>query len=115
MSNLRKSLWRSVLGLRCPRCREGRVFRSLWAAHAACPTCGLAFAREPGYWLGAMYVSYGFAAVLTAPCYVAGILGGWPLSRVLLACAILLACAAPWMFRYARVVWLHLDRWMDPV
>lgn len=24
-----------------------------------CPTCGLHFNREPGYFLGAMYISYG--------------------------------------------------------
>src|SRR4051812_24822754 len=48
---------------RCPRCRDGRIFRaSLWrgflAMHDVCPVCGLKFDREPGYFLGAMYFSY---------------------------------------------------------
>ena len=31
--------------------------------HDRCPACGLKFEREPGYYLGAMYVSYGLALV----------------------------------------------------
>jgi len=29
-----------------------------------CPACGLRFNREPGYFLGAMYISYGMALAL---------------------------------------------------
>ena len=29
--------------------------------HEYCPVCGLKFEREEGYFLGAMYISYGLA------------------------------------------------------
>ena len=56
-----------IVGKRCPRCREGQVFRSTWVMHEDCPTCGLDFDRgEPGYFTGAMYVSYALAIPLIA-------------------------------------------------
>ena len=44
----------AILHERCPRCREGAIFRcSLWrgwlAMNEHCQVCGLKFEREPGY------------------------------------------------------------------
>ncbi len=39
--------------------------------HDECPSCGLRFNREPGYFLGAMYVSYGLALVAIGALSVA--------------------------------------------
>ena len=48
-----------ILARRCSRCRQGPVFRSTWIMNDDCPTCALDFDRgEPGYFTGAMYVSY---------------------------------------------------------
>ena len=52
----------SILQQRCPRCRRGKVFRySVFRGfpkmHERCPVCDLKFEREPGYFLGAMYIS----------------------------------------------------------
>ena len=69
-----------ILRQRCPRCRTGNifpysVFRGFPRMHERCPACGLKFEREPGYFLGAMYVSYGLGI---------GIIGSrfaiWPVS-----------------------------------
>ncbi len=54
----------------CPRCREGKIFRrSVWLfppMHERCPACGLKFEREAGYFLGAMYISYGLGLGIIA-------------------------------------------------
>src|ERR1700758_1848087 len=55
-----------ILHQLCPRCRTGKIFRSsLYRGfprmHERCPACDLKFHREPGYFLGAMYISYGMA------------------------------------------------------
>ena len=52
----------------CPRCRSARIFRkSIFAGfprmQEQCPRCGLKFEREQGYFLGAMYISYGLALI----------------------------------------------------
>ena len=104
----------AMLTQRCPRCRHGAVFAGLFRMHAQCPVCGLVFEREPGYFTGAMYLSYGLALLATAPVWLPMALLGRPLGEVLLAAGGLLIVGSPWLFRYSRVLWLHLDHAIDP-
>src|SRR3712207_1948885 len=69
----------SILSQRCPRCRTGHIFRGAVTMNDPCPTCGLVFRREEGYFIGALYVSYTLsAAVLTALYFTAAaLLRGW--------------------------------------
>src|ERR1700686_190132 len=58
-----------ILCQRCPRGRAGSIFRySIFRGfpkmQERCPVCDLKFEREPGYFLGAMYVSYGLGIVI---------------------------------------------------
>jgi hypothetical protein len=80
-----------------------------------CPSCGLLFNREPGYFLGAMYISYGLALALF---FVFGaILWGlthWRLDKVAI-CAVLFAVPfAPMLTFLSRVLWIYLDQTIDP-
>jgi uncharacterized protein (DUF983 family) len=104
----------AIVAQRCPRCLQGRVFVTLFRMHAQCPLCGLAFEREPGYFIGAMYLSYGVALLVTAPVWLAMVWFGRSLGEVLLVIGPLLIVGSPWLFRDARVLWLHLDQAFDP-
>ncbi len=86
----------------------------LFHMHAQCPVCGLPFEREPGYFVGAMYLSYGVALLATAPVWLTMMWLRRSLGEVLLAIGPLLLVGAPWLFRYARVLWLYLDQAVDP-
>jgi len=83
--------------------------------HHACPVCGHVFEREPGYFVGAMYVSY----ALAIPAYLTvwGILGlllpGWSDPAILALALPLFVPLAPILFRYARIIWMHLDLAID--
>jgi hypothetical protein len=84
--------------------------------HPRCPVCRLDFEPEPGYFTGAMYISYALAvpivAGLTVLVYrVAPDLP--PLWAVLLAGALFVP-VVPAVFRASRVLWIHLDRTIDP-
>src|SRR5437660_1114748 len=61
-----RSRWRAILGQRCPRCLEGKVYAGALRMHDRCPACGHRFQREPGYFLGAMYISYPLSIVVIA-------------------------------------------------
>jgi uncharacterized protein (DUF983 family) len=102
--------------MRCPRCREGRVFRSLWSMHERCPACGLLFLRETGYFTGAMYFSYGIGipiiAAFTGIIYL--IAPGWELWQDILLAWVFFLPLVPWVFRISRVLWIHMDRYFDP-
>ncbi len=74
-----------------------------------CPYCGLQFEIEPGYFVGAMYVSYavsgGVALVLGFLLYyLLGDPEGWVYASVIAPTMVLIA---PVNFRFSRVVWLH--------
>jgi uncharacterized protein (DUF983 family) len=106
----------TILRLRCPACGEGAVFRGTFTMNELCPTCGLRFLREPGYFLGAMYFSYGMAipliALLTLGAYL--VFPRWRLHYLVLLAWVIFLPMAPLVYRYSRVMWIHLDRYMDP-
>jgi uncharacterized protein (DUF983 family) len=106
----------AILRLLCPRCRRGRVFRGLFAMHPACPACGHRFEREPGYFVGAMYFSYGLAVVIyLAIAFLLHLVLPGRSDWVILAAALpAFLPFVPLLFRYGRVLWMHLDWTVDP-
>ena len=97
-------------------CFEGRVFTGPFRMKEHCDICGVRFEREQGYFLGAMYFSYPAACALIAACaFVLSLffpaLRDWKL--ILVAC-LPVVLLVPAIFRYSRIVWMHLDRWIAP-
>ena len=105
---------KAILSLRCPRCLKGKVFEGLFRMHPTCPSCGLIYQREPGYFLGAMYFSYAMGIAAVTPACVALLMldvsPGW----IGLAALAQLLPISPLLLRYSRVLWLHLDQVFDP-
>ncbi|MGA2737389.1 MAG: DUF983 domain-containing protein [Bryobacteraceae bacterium] len=104
----------------CPRCRAGAIFRGPvyrgpLAMRDDCPVCGLKFEREQGYFLGAMYVSYGLSIppVLLLILLIRT-LSGWPIDWSIGAAFLVYLPFAPVVARVARVVWMYVDQSFDP-
>ena len=81
-----------------------------------CPVCGLTYEREEGYFIGAMYVSYGLAI----PPYLAIVSALWLLARwryemALLGAVVVYLPFVPMVMRLSRVVWIYIDQAFDPV
>jgi hypothetical protein len=79
----------------------------------ACPVCGLKFGREPGYFLGAMYISYPLSVVLLG-LWILLIHLLWPGLRLEFAALLAVIPYLPFVpavFRYSRVLWICFDRW----
>lgn len=110
-----RRVW-AVVGLRCPRCREGRIFRGSFAMNDPCPICGLVFQREEGYFLGAMYVSYVLGSVLLGAFYFVldRLFPAWHSLTLVLAAVALYLPFLPVVFRYSRGLWIHFERWGSP-
>jgi hypothetical protein len=80
-----------------------------------CPVCGLSFLREAGYFLGAMYISYGLGVATVLPVAVLlAVVLEWHLVVVLLIAVLQTLLSVPLFFRYSRVIWLHADQMIDP-
>ena len=96
-----KSTVIDILHQRCPRCRSGKIFRrSIYLGfpkmHERCPVCRLRFEREEGYFLGAMYISYGLALPIIA-----------------LIAALLWAVRGWWSQRMPLGPWCCFCRWLQ--
>lgn len=80
-----------------------------------CPACGLLFNREPGYFLGAMYISYGLAlALFFAFGVILWLLTRWRLDKVAILAVLLTLPFAPVLTFLARVIWIYFDQKIDP-
>lgn len=122
----RRSVLLSILGNRCPACREGRQFRvrnpyrpkTINDMHPACPVCGADFAREPGFYFGAAYVSYALTVALWVAVWVAlltfGALGWITFTGFfdqpevfLISGVVTLLLLLPLVQRLSRSIWIH--------
>jgi len=109
-------LLRGAVRLRCPVCLEGRVFRDLYNARRNCERCGFFFSRESGYFLGSVYLGYGATLALALVLWflLSRVFGmGWDL-RVLIVLLAFVLVFPIWFFRYARMLWMALDLYLNP-
>ena len=83
--------------------------------HECCPSCGLKFEREPGYFLGAMYLSYGLALItIVALALILWLATRWSLQKLTLWAILLFLPLAPSLTLFSRVLWIYLDQAIDP-
>lgn len=106
-----------VLLQRCPECRRGVVYHGLMSMHDHCAVCGYRYARETGYFTGAMYASYFIAVpvliVIFAVMSVTFAVGQTPMATLAMSSVVFLLFV-PGIFRYSRVIWMYIDRLFDP-
>jgi uncharacterized protein (DUF983 family) len=116
----RISTFSAILRQMCPRCRSARIFRkSIFTGFPGmlkcCPNCSLKFEREQGYFLGAMYISYGLALMtITALGLLLWASTSWSLQRITLWAILLFLPLAPSLTLFSRVLWIYLDQAIDP-
>lgn len=106
-----------MLALQCPSCGEGDLFETpTWsfkrpfAMKAKCPKCGLNYEPEPGFYFGAMFVSY---ILLGWFClfFVGGGMYflGLGLNAAFLLLLLVGAIFYVYFFRVSRSIWLGLN------
>ena len=80
-----------------------------------CPNCGLKFEREQGYFLGAMYISYGLALItIVAFALLLWAATAWSMQKVSVWAILLFLPLAPTLTLFSRVLWIYSDRAIDP-
>ena len=104
----------AMLAQRCPVCMQGAIFRSLFDIHKNCPHCGVLYEREHGYFLNSMFIGYtvGFLVLVPSAFYLFWINA----SIAFFSTAIILETIVIWplIYRYSRVLWMHMDQVLDP-
>lgn len=106
-----------ILQQRCPRCRRGPMFThsSFNLAHftempASCPVCSQAYEPEPGFYFGAMYISFAFSTgiMLVMGLLVYHLLGDPDTWVYVTAVAVMTVLLTPFSLRYSRILMLYL-------
>lgn len=107
----------SIFYGKCPRCHQGDVFtthnpyhlKQMFQLKERCEHCDLLFEREPGFFYGAMYVSYGYTVAIGVAIYVLMTLFFEPgIMEILIALSLVLILGSPYIFRLSRITWMNL-------
>lgn len=106
---------KAILLMKCSYCLQGPVFRKPFLMYPTCNQCGIRYERERGYFMMSVFVGYVMGFFIVLPLLLLLYLTVQPtLEGYLVATAVILVLAIPFIFHYARVIWLHLDELMDP-
>jgi uncharacterized protein (DUF983 family) len=101
---------------KCPRCREGDIFTypitklsKFNVMNEKCPYCGIRLEPEPGFYQGAMFVSYAFAVgfIITIGIILYFLFND-PSEWVYIGvCTAVILTLVPLNYRYSRIVFLY--------
>jgi uncharacterized protein (DUF983 family) len=87
----------------------------LFEMRKTCTTCHMRFEREPGYFVGAIYINYGVTVLLTLAGFQVLDLLFAPTVIQQLALWIPFAAVFPiFFYRYSKSLWLSMDCWVNP-
>ena len=104
-----------ALRLKCPLCGRGKLFRGWLAMHRKCPSCGVKFEREPGFFLGSIYINYGLTVLIVAIAFPVLLFNKIVPKTPLLIASLAFTIVFPLvLFPWARSLWLGFDQWRDP-
>ncbi len=106
---------KSIFFFKCPNCNEGNLFPNnnffdfKFQVNKSCSQCNEDFVREPGFYYGAMFLSYIISAFFSLSiCGICIIVLGieWKMSIFILCC--ILALLFVFLFRFSRSLWIHI-------
>lgn len=100
---------------KCPTCGQGEIFKYPLSnvahfadMHSNCPVCGVSLEPEPGFYFGAMYITYAFnIVILIAFGLSIYYLVALPEIMYLILIASVAVVTTPFSFRVSRVLWLY--------
>ena len=118
----RRGVMSSIFALKCPRCREGDLFLTSTFSYQKptemperCPVCNQNYTPEPGFWFGAMFISYGWTAWACLLFVGGGIWGlGMSVNGAFILLVVVIAIFFFWIFRVSRSIWIHIYVAYDP-
>ncbi len=107
----------SILKRKCPACHEGKFFisnpydlKNTGRIHEKCSVCGEKFSKEPGFYYGAMYVSYGLGVAVFVAIFL---LTYWlypnpTVFTYILFVAISMVVFGPFLYALSKIIWANM-------
>lgn len=112
----------SIFNMKCPRCNEGDLFPTgsfefskPFDMHEHCPNCSQNYFPQPGFYYGAMFISYIFTGWFCLTFVgITHWLIGWSTGASFGLLILIIAIFFVWIFRMARSVWISFNIKYDP-
>ncbi len=111
----------SIFKSKCPKCRKGDLFTKPFDIKKPldmprnCEVCGQRTEPEPGFYFGAMFLSYiisGFALLFVALPLV--FVFDWSVNATMVAVLFVAAVFYIKLLRLSRSLWIHISVKYDP-
>jgi uncharacterized protein (DUF983 family) len=104
---------------KCPNCGDGHVFEKRTALfkipemNERCSECEYRFEREPGYFIGAMYLGYGLAIFegILAFLFCHFLLPEMSAEWIILPVTLPMLLLAKKNFKWSRILYIHIFPW----
>ncbi len=107
---------KAIINMKCPRCHEGDLFgTATWSFQRPfdmpkrCSICKQDYWPEPGFYYGAMFISYifwGWVCVLFGVIFIMGL--GMSVNQAALVLVLFSVIFFVWLFRISRSIWIHI-------
>ena len=107
----------SILKFKCPACHEGQFLvsrpydlRNVGDVREVCSVCNQKYSKEPGFYQGALYVSYALGVALFVTIWVScnlffNNLNVWIQIGMVAGASIILG---PYLFALSKIIWANL-------
>ena len=111
-----------ITKFKCPCCHEGDLyptstfsFQKSFEMNERCTRCDANFFPEPGFYYGAMFISYIFSGFFCIFYLVVTVLAlKWSAALAIGSLLFIMAVFFVWLFRFARAIWLSINLKYDP-
>ena len=111
------SQFQSITNLKCPRCRTGNLFftstmsfQKPFDMPERCQHCKLLYSPEPGFFYGAMFISYGIWGWFSILfCLALVFYFQYSVNATFAILLLISAASFLWLFRISRSLWIHFN------
>ena len=104
-------LWRGATK-HCPRCGGGHLYHHYFTMKPDCPTCGLHFEREEGYWVGALAVNIALVFAIFTIAFVLILtftIPDVPVVPVLAVLVPVMVLGPVLFYPWSKTLWMFID------
>lgn len=121
MTRVKRSILSVIFRFWCPQCRQGSLFfkpfsfKTAFKMKEECEHCHLKYTPEPGFYYGAMFISY----IITAWVFVVIAIAGmyflhFSVDQALVSVFVFAALFYVFFFRLGRSIWLSINVKYNP-
>lgn len=103
---------------RCAVCGAGGLFSGWFRMRSHCPRCGTRFEREPGFFVGALFVNFAFTEVVMFGWLAAAAVATLPHpdAMLLVSGAVAICIVVPvLLYPFSKTLWFAIHVAMQPL